>query len=57
MAQYIIEANTKLIPNNKIPEEIAPKEKYFIADSIETIPLYNIAAITYKVKLNPSIAK
>lgn len=49
--------NKILIPNNKIPVDIAPNEKYFIAASTATVPSYNSAAKVYKVKLNPSIAK
>jgi len=45
------------MPNKKIPLEIAPKEKYLIEASIDTIPLCVIEAKTYKVKLKPSIAK
>ena len=45
------------IPNNKLPDAIAPKEKYLIADSIEIILWCNNAAKIYKVKLKPSIDK
>lgn len=46
-----------LIPKRKIPLEMAPKEKYLMVLSIETIPRYNIAPKIYKVKLSPSIDK
>lgn len=49
--------NKTLIPNKKTPVEMAPKEKYLIEASNDTILQYNIDARTYNVKLNPSIAK
>lgn len=49
--------NKILIPNKSTPDAMAPKEKYLIAASIDTILWFKIAAKTYNVKLNPSNAK
>lgn len=45
------------IPKSKLPDAMAPNEKYLMADSTEIIPWCNKEAKTYNVKLKPSIVK